>query len=67
MSHDGSWRAACLTRNWILILHFETPSVARGVTGPGVGSGALLGRFERRINTLAPGNRLHFFSVRLSE
>jgi len=46
MSHDGSWRAACLTRNWILILHFESPSVARGVTAPGVGSGALLAGFS---------------------
>jgi hypothetical protein len=45
MSHDGSWRAACLIRNWILTLHFETPSVARGVTAPGVGSGALFGHF----------------------
>jgi len=45
MSHDGSWRAACLTRNWILILHLEAPSIARGVTAPGVGSGALLGDF----------------------
>jgi len=45
MSHDGSWRAACLIRNWILILHFKVPSVARGVTAPGVGSGALLGLF----------------------
>jgi hypothetical protein len=43
MSHDGSWRAACLTRNGIRTLHLETPSVARGVTAPGVGSGALLG------------------------
>jgi len=42
MSHDGTWRAACLSLNWIRILHFEADSVARGVTGPGVGSGALL-------------------------
>ena len=46
MSHDGSWRAACLTQNWIPILHFEAPSVARGVTAPGVGSGALLAHFS---------------------
>ena len=45
MSHDGSWRAACLNRIWIRILHFEAPSVARGVTAPGVGSGALFGSF----------------------
>jgi hypothetical protein len=43
MSHDGIWRAACLNRNLIQILHFEVPSVARGVTDVGVGSGALLG------------------------
>jgi hypothetical protein len=43
MSHDGIWRAACLNRNWILNLHFEVLSVARGVTDVGVGSGALLG------------------------
>ena len=42
MSHDGSWRAACLIRCWIPILHSKVPSVARGVTAPGVGSGALL-------------------------
>jgi len=41
MSHNGSWRAACLIRNWIL--HLKTHSFARGVTSPGVGSGALLG------------------------
>jgi hypothetical protein len=43
MSHDGIWRAACLNRNWIRILHFEKHKVARGVTDVGVGSGALLG------------------------
>jgi hypothetical protein len=43
MSHAGIWRAACLNRNWIRILHFETHEVARGVTDVGVGSGALLG------------------------
>ena len=42
MSHDGIWRAACLNRDWILILHSETRHVARGVTDVGVGSGALL-------------------------
>ena len=46
MSHDGSWRAACLNRNWIRILHSESHSVARGVTAPGVGSGALLALFR---------------------
>jgi hypothetical protein len=43
MSHAGSWRAACsLTINF-LSLHFESHSIARGVTDPGVGSGALFG------------------------
>ena len=45
MSHDGSWRAACSTTIYFLWFHFEAPSVARGVSDPGVGSGALLGRF----------------------
>jgi hypothetical protein len=44
MSHDGIWRAACLNRNWIRVLHFEKHEVACGVTDVGVGSGALLGR-----------------------
>jgi hypothetical protein len=44
MSHDGSWRAACSITIHFRCLHFETPSVARGVTDPDVGSGALLGR-----------------------
>ena len=54
MSHDGSWRAACLTRKSIRVLHVEAPSVARGVTGPGVGSGALFGerRFGERWGTV---------------
>src|SRR5688572_6306011 len=43
MSHDGSWRAACHITIYFLWLHFETLSIARGVTDPGVGSGALLG------------------------
>jgi len=43
MSHDGIWRAACLTTIPIPELHFEAPSIARGVTDVGVGSGALLG------------------------
>ena len=43
MSHAGSWRAACLNRNWIQILNFGALSAARGVTDPGVGSGALFG------------------------
>ena len=43
MSHAGSWRAACSTTIRFLWFHFETHSAARGVTDPGVGSGALLG------------------------
>ncbi len=46
MSHDGSWRAACLIRFWIQSFHFEAPEEARGVTVPGVGSGALFGLFH---------------------
>jgi hypothetical protein len=49
MSHDGSWRAACLNRQLIPIPHFETPSVARGVTATGVGSGALFGLFSLSV------------------
>ena len=56
MSHDGSWRAACINRNWILHLHFEAPSVARGVTGPGVGSGALFGLFPFQLNRVEAEN-----------
>jgi hypothetical protein len=44
MSHAGSWRAACSTTIHFRGFHFESPSVARGVTDPGVGSGALFGR-----------------------
>jgi hypothetical protein len=44
MSHDGSWRAACNTTNRFLPFHFGDQSVARGVTDPSVGSGALFGR-----------------------
>ena len=43
MSHDGSWRAACRIRfsnEWFQFGHRE---VARSVTDPGVGSGALFG------------------------
>jgi hypothetical protein len=43
MSHDGSWRASCRTTIHHLWFHFEAPSVARGVTDPSVGSGALFG------------------------
>ena len=45
MSHDGSWRAACDIATWILLFHHDSPEEARGVTDPGVGSGALLGGF----------------------
>ncbi len=43
MSHASGRRAACLTTFLILRFHFEIPSVARGVTATGVGSGALFG------------------------
>jgi hypothetical protein len=43
MSHDRSWRAACLITITIPLLHFYFTSKARGVTAVGVGSGALLG------------------------
>jgi hypothetical protein len=43
MSHDRSWRAACLIRYSDQLLHFYSHSIARGVTAVGVGSGALLG------------------------
>jgi hypothetical protein len=45
MSHAGSWRAACSTTVRVLRFHLEAPSDARGVTDPGVGSGALFGFF----------------------
>jgi hypothetical protein len=48
MSHAGSWRAACRTTIHFLPFHFEALSVARGVTDPGVGSGALFGGPIRR-------------------
>ena len=43
MSHDGSWRASCRTTIHLRWFHFEAHSVARGVTDPSVGSGALFG------------------------
>jgi hypothetical protein len=43
MSHDGSWRAACDVMICIPQFHFDHREEARGVTDPGVGSGALLG------------------------
>jgi hypothetical protein len=49
MSHDGSWRAACIIAIHFLWFRFETPSVARGVTDPGVGSGGLFGVVARKI------------------
>jgi hypothetical protein len=44
MSHAGSWRAVCSITIHFPQFHFETPSIARGVTDPSVGSGALFGR-----------------------
>src|SRR5690606_35297471 len=46
MSHDGIWRASCNNPIRILRFHLERLSRARGVTGPGVGSSALLGLSE---------------------
>ena len=46
MSHDGSGHDSCGTKKLIPLLHFENPKAARGVTDPGVGSGALLGLFN---------------------
>jgi hypothetical protein len=45
MSHARSWRDACFIRFKNQLFHFDFPSIARGVTAVGVGSGALLGRF----------------------
>jgi hypothetical protein len=45
MSHDGSWRAACSITIHFLWFQIEAPLVARGVTAPVVGSGALSGFF----------------------
>jgi len=46
MSHDGSGRAACGMTICGPRFHFVFGSLARGVTDPGVGSGALLGVWE---------------------
>jgi hypothetical protein len=46
MSHDGSWRAACRTTIHFLWFHFKVHSIARDVTDPSVGSGALFGSAE---------------------
>jgi hypothetical protein len=43
MAHNRSWRAAGRNRNWILIFHFEVPSVARGVTAPAIDAATSLG------------------------
>jgi hypothetical protein len=41
--HERSGRAACGITILSLMIHFDVPSFARGVTDPLVGSGALLG------------------------
>jgi hypothetical protein len=46
MSHDLRWRGSCDITMWILLLQFETFSVARDVTAKVVGSGALLAGFS---------------------
>ena len=43
MSHDGSGRASCSRTMCLRLIHFNFPSIARGVTDPDVGSGALFG------------------------
>ena len=43
MSHDASGRDSCSMTIWILQIHSENPTIARGVTDRGVGSGALFG------------------------
>ncbi|SRR5260221_10670641 len=43
MSHDRGRRAACGMTIWIPWFHFNSRSIARGVTAVVVGSGALLG------------------------
>jgi hypothetical protein len=35
-SHDGSWRATCIIRNWIWSHYFEAAAVAFGETARGV-------------------------------
>ncbi len=46
MSHDRGRRAACRNTIQVLWLHFESLSIARGVTAMVVGSGDLLGLFS---------------------
>ena len=45
MSHDSGRRGACFATILIRCIHFEVPSLARGVTDTGVGSGALFDVF----------------------
>src|SRR5262245_27450421 len=46
MSHDHGGHDLCNLRFQIPLLHFNFPSVARGMTDVGVGSGALFGSFS---------------------
>jgi hypothetical protein len=67
MSHAGSWRAACGITIYFLAFHLEAHSVARGVTDPGVGSGALLDAFSGfvitvQITTIKRSRQLGFHS-----
>jgi hypothetical protein len=48
MSHAGSWRAACNMTIRIPLLQVDFHEEARGVTDPGVGSGALFGALAYR-------------------
>src|ERR1700752_1983793 len=45
MSHAHGGHDSCSLRFRIRLLHSFSPSLARGMTDVGVGSGALLGRF----------------------
>ena len=52
MSHDGIWRAACLVTIKTTPFRFGIHKVARGVTDPGVGSGALLGKADEALESV---------------
>ncbi len=65
MSHDHGWRAACDMTLWILWLHFEIPSIARGVTAMVVGSGAWLG--QRTGDMACTDSKPNFISNTSSE
>ena len=49
MSHAHGGHDSCSHRFRIPLLHFDSPSLARGMTDVGVGSGALLGFFRPKL------------------